>query len=372
MKALRCEMCGDTNLLKTDGMFVCQSCGCKYTVDEAKKMFIDGTVNVQGTVKIDKDDYIQKCLENARSAKEKEDWEETEKYYAIVKQNQPNNIEAIFYGVYGRAKASLMVNDIYKRQEIFNVLSNCIFSIGENFGTKDSNDNVTIIDNIARDLVALICGNFVYTKYQQGGFIPITVSTDQDKTYKLYLQIISDFSGALLKIQKKYPIPEYFQISIAFLEACKSVYFVGYNQLDVMRRIDAIIERQKEELEDVLAERNKKYWSEHKEEFNSLENEKSHLYVSIEELKKERKNIPEVKNYIRIQDKIAENEYEIASLGFFKGKQKIALQREIERLKREESEAKEKADKASKDIDGKIRNMNKRIEQIENEYRTQR
>lgn len=37
MKALRCEMCGDTNLLKTDGMFVCQSCGCKYTVDEAKK-----------------------------------------------------------------------------------------------------------------------------------------------------------------------------------------------------------------------------------------------------------------------------------------------------------------------------------------------
>lgn len=37
MKALVCEMCGSQDLVKTDGMYVCQNCGTKYTVEDAKK-----------------------------------------------------------------------------------------------------------------------------------------------------------------------------------------------------------------------------------------------------------------------------------------------------------------------------------------------
>ena len=37
MKQLTCEMCGSVDLIKQDGYFVCQSCGCKYSVEEAKK-----------------------------------------------------------------------------------------------------------------------------------------------------------------------------------------------------------------------------------------------------------------------------------------------------------------------------------------------
>ena len=36
MKQLTCEMCGSTELVKQDGFFVCQTCGCKYSVEEAK------------------------------------------------------------------------------------------------------------------------------------------------------------------------------------------------------------------------------------------------------------------------------------------------------------------------------------------------
>ena len=53
MKRLTCEMCGSTDIIKQDGVFVCQSCGCKYSVEEAKKMMVEGTVEVQGTVKVD-------------------------------------------------------------------------------------------------------------------------------------------------------------------------------------------------------------------------------------------------------------------------------------------------------------------------------
>ena len=41
MKKIVCEMCGDSNLIKQDGLFVCQTCGCKYTLEEARKMMVE-------------------------------------------------------------------------------------------------------------------------------------------------------------------------------------------------------------------------------------------------------------------------------------------------------------------------------------------
>ena len=66
MKKLTCEMCGSTDLLKSDGVFVCQSCGTKYSVEEAKKMMVEGTVQVEGTVKIDNTSNIDNLIKNAK------------------------------------------------------------------------------------------------------------------------------------------------------------------------------------------------------------------------------------------------------------------------------------------------------------------
>ncbi len=57
MKQLTCEMCGSTDMVKQDGMFVCQSCGTKYSVEEAKKMMVEGTVSVEGVVKTENADF---------------------------------------------------------------------------------------------------------------------------------------------------------------------------------------------------------------------------------------------------------------------------------------------------------------------------
>ncbi len=35
---LTCELCGGTDFVKSEGLFVCQGCGCKYTVEEARKV----------------------------------------------------------------------------------------------------------------------------------------------------------------------------------------------------------------------------------------------------------------------------------------------------------------------------------------------
>lgn len=60
MKRLTCEMCGSTDFIKQDGVFVCQTCGCKYSIEEAKKMMVEGTVDVSGsTVKVDNERKIE-------------------------------------------------------------------------------------------------------------------------------------------------------------------------------------------------------------------------------------------------------------------------------------------------------------------------
>ena len=70
MKQIVCEMCGGTDLIKDEGVFVCQNCGCKYTVEEAKRMMIEGTVDVQGTVKIDNTEQINNYIALAKNAED--------------------------------------------------------------------------------------------------------------------------------------------------------------------------------------------------------------------------------------------------------------------------------------------------------------
>ena len=53
IKMIKCEMCGSNNLSKEDGVFVCQSCGTKYSVDEAKKLMSGDTIKIDNTPQIE-------------------------------------------------------------------------------------------------------------------------------------------------------------------------------------------------------------------------------------------------------------------------------------------------------------------------------
>lgn len=114
MKPLTCEMCGSSNLIKQDGVFVCQSCGTKYSVEEAKKMMIEGTVDVKGTVKIDDTDELKNLYEIARRAKDSNNCESAAKYYDMILVKEPKSWEANFYVPFFSAMT-------YKIEEIYPV-----------------------------------------------------------------------------------------------------------------------------------------------------------------------------------------------------------------------------------------------------------
>ena len=102
MKAMVCEMCNSNDLVKQDGMYVCQHCGTKYSVEEAKKLL--------GTVKIDKSDETEKLLVLARRARDDGNSENAEKYYGLVLQEDPNNWEAAFFQVYYQSMQCKIMN----------------------------------------------------------------------------------------------------------------------------------------------------------------------------------------------------------------------------------------------------------------------
>ena len=102
MAALICELCGSNDIVKQDGLFVCQHCGTKYSLEEAKKLL--------GTVKIDKSEELSNALELARRAKSENNSKDAVKYYSQILAAEPNNWEAYFYTRYYSARDTTIGN----------------------------------------------------------------------------------------------------------------------------------------------------------------------------------------------------------------------------------------------------------------------
>ena len=67
MKKLVCELCGSDDIVKQEGCFVCQQCGTKYSLEEAKRMMMEGGDAAPGiTVKVDNSSFVERYLQNAR------------------------------------------------------------------------------------------------------------------------------------------------------------------------------------------------------------------------------------------------------------------------------------------------------------------
>lgn len=210
MKPLVCEMCGSSDLMKTDGVFVCQSCGTKYSVEEAKKMMIAGTVKVAGTVKIDKSEELENLYKLARRARETNDFSQAAKYYDLILQKgDPNSWEAYFYSDYcriqqvvdseegdstwdkiGKYKNKLTtviglvanIGDLNSRRRVYDEISLNIRNLV--LGLKDTTINRYVGDSRKGKLQSLVdlcysLGNILRERYERGDkAIQVTTFTD--------------------------------------------------------------------------------------------------------------------------------------------------------------------------------------------------
>lgn len=378
MKQLTCEMCGSTDLMKQDGVFVCQTCGCKYSVEEAKKMMIQGTVDVQGTVKVDNSAFVEKYLANARRAKSKEDWDETEKYYNMVEQNDPTNIEAIFYSSFGKAKASLVDGDIYKRQQVFKVLTNCVSIIDDNYDPQKAKENELAIKEMSGDILMMRGSNFVFTEWKNG--YGVVTRTNKHETITLFNVLEAQFVESLENIIKK---DEKVYLYELIIKHCNSLINYGTltdyakngwyskkrNAEDRKRALDQKIREQERQAK---AERIAKYWEEHASEKAALETEDANLKAQIDRITAEIENVPGKAEIEACQERRRALQQEHDSLGMFKGKQKKELQTKIEEVYQEIHQREDNRRKEQDEIRKTLTPLRTRRKEIEEELKKDR
>lgn len=97
MKAIVCEMCNSNDVVKNDGLYVCQNCGTKYSAEEAKKLMID----ISGsTVKIDETDTVANYRKLATEAKTSGNIQKAAEYYNKLVVLCPDDWESVFFSTY--------------------------------------------------------------------------------------------------------------------------------------------------------------------------------------------------------------------------------------------------------------------------------
>lgn len=92
MQMIKCELCGSNDFKKVDGEYECQYCHTKYTVEEAKKLMIEGTVDV----KVDTSDQQRNYEKLAERSFNDELYDQAYDYYNKLLEMDSDNWEYVY------------------------------------------------------------------------------------------------------------------------------------------------------------------------------------------------------------------------------------------------------------------------------------
>ena len=164
MNAITCELCGSNDVVKQGDYFVCQHCGTKYSLEDAKKLL--------GTVKIDKTDELEKNFKNARRARTTFDWTLAEKYYDLIVQEEPENAEALFYSAYSTLRVALRSlvwsdeNSKTKIETATTALLTRLSALVDYYDFDNEPESRRLVEDAARDVIKIKLfhddGDFVF------------------------------------------------------------------------------------------------------------------------------------------------------------------------------------------------------------------
>ena len=303
MKTLVCEMCGGNNLLKQEGVYVCQNCKTQYSVEEAKKMMIEGTVDVSGsTVKVDNTSKLDNLYKIARRAWADGNADQAYKRYEELLAEDPDNWEPNFYTAFFQG-LNYLKNDkpggsvqvrggsvnlsLEYRSGISPCISrihNCldsVFSLIEDIKDYD-------IQKAAADSVY---ENVLYAERQLKSVVEAEHSRMRDEIVHYNRETEASASGMARSITGKGP------------HATNDK-----NRASYRRDIDAMVsltENRIKRLEEVVGKRRfDEYWTAHQDDKKALESEKQSLQGQIAKLNNDIQAVPGYTEMVYYQQQI--------------------------------------------------------------------
>lgn len=401
MKQLTCEMCGSTDLLKQDGVFVCQTCGTKYSVEEAKKMMIEGTVRVDNSHMVD--NWMRMGAAAASAGNHKEAYE----YFTKVIEIDPENWRAIYEkgkaGAWQSTLGRLRTSEIYQGIQIAleiikrsNMSEEELTQVKNEFAVALFNFNNAITDLMSENLLNLDDKYFdshwdmmwntrqrhITNVEQLEDALSLIADLDDDLSKSNVIEfkkrICEDLRAACKSIQYW---NDYSQTSLGYLgfkpEDKKRFLDKFWDLVDEIREVEpdyltekwsypdpfgpglhnpdeiyrywqkADAERKAHREKELQERRIREYWEAHSEEKKALESERNILQSELRQLqeqvtsydyeianwkKKRETDTPAQEEKKTVEKQMSVLRSEQSSLGIFKGKEKKALQTQIDEL----------------------------------------
>lgn len=132
--------------MKKNGVYVCQSCGAQFSLDEVKKMMVEvpdnadvpNTVDVSGsTVIVDTSQELENLYKIARRAKDDNNAETAAKCYDMILMKDSDSWEAYFYTVYFKASACKIADIKSAADSVKNCINSTLKLIKNNIKSND-------------------------------------------------------------------------------------------------------------------------------------------------------------------------------------------------------------------------------------------
>jgi len=335
-------MCGGSDLLKHDGAFVCQSCGTKYSVEEAKKMMIEGTVEVAGTVKVDNSAKLDNLYKLARRAKDDFNSEKGLEVYEQIAIEDPNSWEAAFFIIFYSAHIK------YKNDETnaaINSLKNGLDSV---FDLIEPIDDYEELQSAIKEIVS------------KTGIISELLFEDTEKYYKETKNRIYDHqNNGTLSGGQAYK----YKSNNSDLRKSRK---------DGLKEIQDILVKRQTRIDEVIGKRRfDEYWDAHQSEKAELEAEKKSLSAQVTDINQEilkiTQNTDGYANMVEFQKKVQNLTSEKDALGILKRKEKKALQEQIDSANNAIAPIQSRINSAIAGEQGRITSLQGRIAEIDTE-----
>lgn len=155
MKSIICEMCGSNDLIKQDGVYVCQHCGTKYSIEEAKKLMVE----VQGAVNVANIGNIENYIVMAKSASDAGNNAEAEQYCNKAIEINTQSYEA--WLIKGKAAGWQSTVAKIRFSEAINCFNNAIKYAPEDKIDEVKREAVNEVRALLKALNNLTCSNYI-------------------------------------------------------------------------------------------------------------------------------------------------------------------------------------------------------------------
>ncbi len=403
--ALVCELCGGSNFVKKDGVFECQDCGCKYSIEEARTLMSGGApVSSAGTnvvpIKHGDSEQIKNMIENAQSSFNAGNYSTAFSQFNDVLNLDPANVDALLYkGLSAGMQSSVArprlvegANYISKAMEklieqnkdnpldgTFLIMMKAIIIIRKTWDLDQLCQKMFInycskYTDIESDRAKRVAESDCSYEYARDTLNEVRSNIDKEERNMRQNVSICVMAGSSVTLPFLKYIMDIEDVSsdpyspvVNLIETCvnsaRKVTDYSREAKDSLNTISYVCSAYKNK---VTRQAKEAYWAEHAEEKAALNKEKAHLEAEIENLNRKLKPINDRITAIKrkrnaekdqivigfnsqidgIDQEISSLNSTLKSLGLFKGKEKKQIQEQINQKLDEKNSLKRKIQEA--------------------------